>query len=47
MKKYKGSLQEKSGKWYLVLNVKFQDGTKQKWFPLNLSVDAPKKDVYQ
>ena len=47
MKKYKGSLQEKSGKWYLVLNVKFQDGTKQKWFPLNLPVDAPKKDVYQ
>lgn len=45
MKKRKGSLQEKAGKWYLVKTIKFADGNKQKWFPLNLTTEASKKEI--
>ena len=45
MKKLKGSLQEKNGKLYLVLNVRYVDGTKQKWFALNLTSGASKYKI--
>lgn len=41
-----GSLQEKNGKFYAVLNFKKQDGTRaQKWINLNLSVRGNKRNA--
>ena len=41
-----GSLQEKNGKFYAVLNFKKQDGTRaQKWINLNLPVRGNKRNA--
>lgn len=41
-----GSLQEKSGKWYIVLNLKDERGKrKQKWINTNLTIRGNKKNA--